>query len=236
MAYTNWEYNRFIRASIVAIVTLLMGVRCCYADNRQYLCEVGVQGGLGYYVGDATPHAFQNIREAYGAQFRYKFNKRWALAVKGTTQRITGSMDDIRTEKVDLEGTWANQLINMDVMAEYNFLRYGGESYDWRVRNYTPYITLGVGACLSGVNFRTAGAYIPVGLGFKWKFCQRAGLNILWQHNIHLADNLEGEPSLNDTHDMNGTNIMNVDVTSQIMIGIVFEFAKEKKICVTCDY
>jgi len=59
-------------------------------DNRPYLCEIGVQAGCGYYVGDATTHIFQNVREAYGAHFRYKFDQRWAIQVKGLAHTIKG--------------------------------------------------------------------------------------------------------------------------------------------------
>ena len=58
------------------------------ASITEYACEVGLQMGLGYYVGDATKVIFMNPREAYGAQFRYKFDLRWAIQVKAQRQRI----------------------------------------------------------------------------------------------------------------------------------------------------
>ena len=70
----------------------------------------------------------------------------------------------------------------------------------------------------------------------KWKFAKRFGLNLAWQHNLYIADNLEGMANLNNTYDLNGSNILNFDVTSQLTLGIVFEFAKEKAVCRTCYY
>lgn len=224
------------RVYVLAFAMLITAPAIMYADNRPYQCEFGVQAGLGYYVGDATKHVFQNVREAYGAQFRYKFNKRWALQVKGMTQRITGPMDDWRTTTIETatNENWTNQLINLDVMAEYNFFRLSDPEYDRRVKTYSPYIALGIGAALSGEKFRTFSCYLPVGVGFKWKFCRMAGLNILWQHNIYFMDNLEGMEHMGDTHQLNGGNIMNFDVSSQLVLGIVVEFAQKRKICVSC--
>ena len=35
---------------------------------------------------------------------------------------------------------------------------------------------------------------------------------------------------------MNGSNIMNNDVTSTLTVGVVFEFGREQKPCVMCTY
>ena len=61
-----------------------------FAQEQPYLCELGLQGGCGYYVGDAAAHIFMHPREAYGVHFRYKFTKRWAIQAKVSGQRIMG--------------------------------------------------------------------------------------------------------------------------------------------------
>ncbi len=227
-------------------------------NNRPYLCEFGVQAGCGYYVGDATMHIFNYPREAYGAHFRYKFNSRWALRVEGMAHRITGvDYDEDRQPVLDEQGRkqmWTTQMINLDMAAEFNFFRFGERTYDRRVKPVTPYIFLGVGVSVYGSGLNMAkwdwqyfggqegekkavpvAFYFPVGFGMKWKFSEHIGLNIAWQHNIYMADNLEGNQYLNNQHDMNGSNILNFDVTSQLTLGIVFEFAKEKKVCLHCQ-
>ena len=74
---------------ILCILALVSGVPRAGAQGMPYLCEIGLQGGCGYYVGDGSPHIFMNPREAYGIHFRYKFTKRWALQAKVSGQRIT---------------------------------------------------------------------------------------------------------------------------------------------------
>ena len=219
---------------------LCMGLSA-YAQGQPYLCEIGLQGGCGYYVGDAAQHIFMHPREAYGVHFRYKFTKRWAVQAKVSGQRITGY--DYTMDGRKLDTRWQNQLINVDVMAEFNFFRFGeANRYDKRIKPYTPYIFLGIGAGVYGANgenkpiFNHAMAYIPLGIGFKWKFHDCVGLNVAWQHNIYMADNLESRESLDNKYQMNGWNWMNCDLTGMLTAGIVFEFGRAKAPCRICNW
>ena len=214
------------------------------AQGKPYLCEAGVQAGIGYYVGEAAPHIFMDVRETYGVQFRYKFTKRWALAVKGQAQMLTGPeyLFESGKQPVMLDTKWQNLALNIDVMAEFNFFRFGAANkYDKRIRPYTPYITLGIGCGVYGAegytngNFDKVMAYLPVGIGFKWKFHERCGLNILWQHNLYFADNLDNRTELDNRHGLNGTNMLNCDLTGAITLGVVFEFGEAKKPCRICN-
>lgn len=211
---------------------LCVGVRAFAQQERPYLCEMGLQAGIGYYVGDATPHIFMHPREAYGIHFRYKFDRRWAIRAKLSGQRIKG-------HTVPFE----NRLYNIDVVGEFNFLRFGSaKNYDTRIKPYTPYIFLGIG---TGINWaddqigksapRWSSVYIPLGIGFKWKFAERCGLNIAWQHNIYCGDGLEGKDELDNTNKLNGWNIMNMDVSGMFTVGIVVEFNQQKAPCRFCN-
>lgn len=225
-------------AALAALV--VMGSDVAYAQSRPYRLELGVQAGIGYYVGDATPHIFNNVRETYGAHLRYKFDKRWALQVKGLHHRITGPILDSKVvdgKKVTVTaGDWQDKMINLDVMGEFNFFRFGFQEYDRRIKPVTPYIFAGIGVSMYGLKYQTVACYFPFGFGMKWKFAQRWGLNVAWQHNLYFADNIEGADNLGNTYSLNGSNILNFDLTGQLTIGIVFEFAREKKICKHCLY
>lgn len=214
---------------------------CAQTNGQPMLCELGVQAGCGYYVGDAAPHIFMNPREAYGIHFRYKFTKRWAIQAKFSGQRITGNQYTMQGEKLD--DKWSNRLYNVDVMGEFNFLRFGdGSTSDRHIRPYTPYIFIGIGVGLyndievNGKRKMTASGYVPLGIGFKWKFSEYVGLNIAWQHNIYFSDDIEGQLTLNNKHHLNGWNWMNSDVTGMFTAGIVFEFARAKKPCRICNW
>lgn len=200
-------------------------------DGRRAQCEFGIEGGCGYYLGDATDMPFKNVREMYGANFRYRFDQRWAIQAKGYTHRIIGDYPS----DMNMHNTqWTNQLVNIDVDAEFNFFRFGAKSYDRRIKPITPYVLVGIGVCLHD-KFRKVAAYVPFGVGVKWKFAPRFNLQLVWQNNIYLTDNLEGVDALNNTYHLNGSNILNFDQTSTISLGLTIEFAKEKKICRMCQ-
>ena len=82
----------------------------------------------------------------------------------------------------------------------------------------------------------TASGYIPLGIGFKWKFAEFVGLNIAWQHKIYFTDNLEAQKTLDNKHQLNGWNWMNCDLKGMLTAGIVFEFARAKKPCRICNW
>lgn len=208
------------------VVLLLHPLALC-AQPKQFFCEVGVKGGTGYYVGEQTSHIFNHPRWAGGGEVRYKFDQRWSI-------RVQGLVHDIYIPQK--KGGFDKLNVNIDAAAEFNFFRLGLKQYDKRVKTYSPYIFLGVGCGIFNYDGSTIGAaYIPLGIGFRWKFSQRCGLNLAWQHNIYFSDKLEGMPNQNNKYELNGSNIFNNDLTSQLTLGIVFEFVPKKKICQVCN-
>jgi len=221
-----------IHAKIGCLVVLLAAsfLNARADDGRRMQCEFGLEGGCGYYMGDAADLPFQHVREMYGANFRYRFDQRWALQAKGYTQRIMGGYPQAMGKGDKL---WSNQLVCGELVAEFNFFRFGGKCYDRRVKPITPYITLGGGLCLHS-KFHKFATYIPFGVGVKWKFAPRFNLQLVWQNNIFFTDNLEGVKELNNSYKLNGINPLNLDQTSTISLGITVEFAKEKEVCRMC--
>ncbi len=203
------------------------------ADERIYRWEFGLEGGCGYYVGDATDHIFQNVREMYGGSVRYRFDQRWALQVKGIAHRITGPMPVGTVFATSSEEKWTNQLVNIDMSAEFNFFRFGEKTYDVRVKPLTPYLSLGIGLGLHD-RFNKVTGYVPIGLGVKWKFADRWNLKLAWMHNIYFTDDLEGVPAYDNPHKLNGSNILNCDLTGTLSVGVSVEFGKDKKVCKMC--
>ena len=230
----SWRIRNSI-ACICACFALSVGAQ----TERMYRCELGLQGGCGYYVGDAAETVFQDVREAYGLHFRYKFDQRWALQVKGIAHHIRGHE---YAEGVPMERAyWDTQMVNVDVMGEFNFFRFGVRQYDRRIKPITPYVGIGLGmsVCLEldwawRDSSPAVQVYVPFVLGVKWKFADRWQLQLAWQHNVYFADNVEGRSNLNNAYSLNGSNLLNDDVTSQLTFGIVFEFAQDRKICNTC--
>ena len=222
-----------------------------HAAVKEYRCEVGLQLGGGYYVGDANERIFMTPLEVYGGQFRYKFDQRWALQLKAQRQRLSFEY---------LSTTYYNPVLHVDVTAEFNFFRFGIDAHDRRVKRFTPFIFFGVGTSVfttdaSHKGHETypllngqqplliqaeeigAGVYMPLGFGLKWKFHERWQLQAAWQHQVYLinGDGLEGVAELKDPDNLNGTNILNNDYVSTMTIGVVYEFAPKKRVCHFCE-
>lgn len=227
---------RKIKVLLVAAAAMLIAVSVRAEDKKDYLCDIGVQGGIGYYVGDAQAHPFMNPREVYGAQFRYKFNNRWAIQVKGQYQKIAFKY---QTKQMLEPARMDNDFINMDVVGEFNFFRYGERTNDTRIKPITPYIFLGIGAAVYGQPddpYSAIAIYFPFGIGMKWRFAPRWQLLAAWQHNLYFVDDVEKVGELGNTYDMNGINFLNNDLMGQVTLGIAFEFAERPRACKTCSW
>ena len=251
------ELCSYTRIGLGLVWMLLMMSTSVFADERLYRLEVGIQAGGAYYAGELAPYAFVSMGETYGMQVRCKIDNRWALQFKGQRQRVINTLEPGNQWGVPA-GVYQNPMWHFDLMGEFNFFRFGYQSNDYRVRNITPFISLGIGLTAHNlyatrqeeypmveVNKESRmdyALYIPVCLGMKWKFAPRWQLQVAWQHQLYMAngDGIEGaidyrNPGLiNDSYGMNGSNVMNNDVTSTLTVGIVFEFAREKNICVQC--
>lgn len=220
---------------IICLIVLCLWSSQMYAQRvgRNQL-EMGLQGGMMFYVGDAHQKMFQNIREVYGAEVAYLFNHRWSLMLQGVTGRIAGRTAT-KQGLPDPQGEiWTNRLVDIDVVARFNFLPFGvTDKYDLKVKPYTPYIFAGFGLAMHS-GFTGVTPYVPVGVGFRWVCSEHVGMFVAVQNNICFGDNLEPVPGYNDIHELNGSNVLNCDLVTTIQFGIVFEFAKEKKICKFC--
>ena len=196
--------------------------------------EVGLHGGMTYYVGDAHPKMFQDVREAYGIELSYLLNRRWSFMLQGTGGRIAGHAPTSQGLPDPQGALWNSFIVGIDAVARFNFLPFGvTDKYDLKVKPFTPYIFAGFGLLMHN-EFKRVTPYLPVGVGFRWACSEHVGMYVAFQNNICFGDNLEPFDEYNNIHELNGSNILNCDLVGTIQFGIVFEFAKEKKICKFC--
>ena len=253
------HYSKLIFGIVLSISISLL-VKAEEVKDEFYRLEIGLQGGVSYYAGELAPYAFMSVGETYGIQGRLKIDPRWAVQVKGQRQRVINTLK--KENKWGLQpGRYQVPMWHFDITGEYNFFRLGLNEYDIHMRKLTPFMFLGVGMTAQNMvladmdvaypKFLVAddeklayAMYIPVGVGLKWKMAERWQLQLAWQHNVYVlnGDGLEGivdktnPDRFNNSYEMNGSNIMNNDVTSTLTLGVVFEFAPKKKICTQCRY
>lgn len=189
--------------------------------------EFGILAGGSYYLGEMNPsQQFKDTRAAFGVMGRYIFSDRVAakavVSVNGIKGAYNSSNGDVysSTELTPPSGqlsedetvalrpgncSFKNQLLDISVMGEINFL-----SFDHAFRKdqtrFTPYITLGLG-CTSfrhyddGDKKRQFCLSLPFGIGCKYKVNKLLRLGLEWTFHKTFTDKLECIESLDGTFD-----------------------------------
>ena len=214
------------------------------ANNRRFALQIKAQRSCLAY--GYTPMTTTNIADEYTSPFMSN-----VLPMENRYVRFTSP---------EPPTIYQTPMWSADMICEFNFFQFGAPSYDYRVKTFTPYLFLGIGGTMSNKEAIPAAieamplvdrgrinlsAYIPVGVGMKWKIADRWQLQVAWQHQIYLSDNLEGylfgidffenkelmkltHGVLNNSHKINGFNILNNDITSTLTVGIAYEFGEQR--------
>ncbi len=207
----------------------------CSAQTAPYKFDFGASLGMSGYIGDANR---SNIFKKPGfdgeVSMRYIGESRWALRGVLSTFGLSGDtsgMKDVLPEEASYSFT--SQVYELSVRGEFNFFAYGiGETYK-RLRRWSPYLTLGVGAALASSGGNTAAALtIPMGLGVKFKLRERLNLGVEFTMTKAFSDKFDG-PELADLNQIKTAFYKNTDWYSRLTVGISYEFGKR---CETCHY
>lgn len=205
------------------------------AQEAPYKFDIGASVGMSGYLGDAnrTP-LFHRPGFTAEAGMRYIPNVRWAFrgALGVTTlSGNTADMDNVLPGQAAY--SFKSTVYSLEARAEFNFLPYGmGESYK-KLRRWTPYLTLGVGACLSSSQGSTAVApTLPMGVGVKFKARPRLNLIAEFTMTKTFSDKVDG-PYLGDLTGIATKFFKDTDWYSRLTVGITWEFGER---CEKCNY
>lgn len=205
------------------------------AQTAPYKFDLGAQLGMSGYIGDANS---ANLMKHPGfdgeLSFRYIANVRWAFRGVFSVLGLSGNTADMTNVLPDqAQYEFTSTVYDLGVRAEFNFLPYGiGETYK-QLKRISPYLTLGVGACLSSSGGTTAVApTLPMGFGVKFKLSERWNLGAEFTMTKVFGDKVDG-PLLNDLNGIKTAFYRNTDWYSRLTIGISYEFGKR---CETCHY
>lgn len=125
----------------IFVSVLLLGLLSLPVLGQFARSEVGVFGGVSYYLGDLNPSKqFLLSKPAFGIIYRYNISPRFALKVNGLYGNIEGS-DAISKANVRRNLSFKSYVTDISVQLELNFLKYitGHEKY-----KFSPYIFTGV--------------------------------------------------------------------------------------------
>jgi len=224
---------------------VLIGIFCCFgsylfAQQDEFRAEIGILGGVAYYIGDANSVLFSNLTPAYGALFRYRFTPRFAARAEFTRTSIfhEGFVDVAVPGFPDyihmVDANFDNPINVFDIAGEFNFFDLERSPNRRSSRIFSPYIFVGLGM----MNYLYEGNQqftlsVPLGVGIKVKMGQRFNFNAQFSNRLLFADNLEGISIFNNPHGLNGNNPLNNDMLSTLTIGITYNIWRR---CLGCAW
>lgn len=217
------KFFKYIPLAIVFFITTF-----AFAEEP-FIAEVGFHGGASYFIGDVKPKVF-DVQPDFGVTFRYLIDKRMSLQADYNHTFIKGDYQ-MRVENIVDPNIKLNQNINsLDILFTYNFFDYGRLDYLLNSSNHTFYLLAGVGVMHLHTD-NSVHLSLPIGFGYKVKLSNRVHLNAQWTHRLMFADNMEGNPLLDNPIGLNGTNFLNNDHLGTATIGISVGLLRRKCNC-----
>lgn len=187
-----------------------------FSSFSQGYGEVGIHGGVSYYLGDLNPgNHFQMMKPSFGGFVRHNFNERIAVNLSGTFGQITGD-DAVSGYNPDRNLNFISPITDISATFEINFFEY----FIGSVRHFiTPYMFAGAGVTM----FNPKGEYdgnlyelqplktegqgtelypdrkpysrttfnIPFGIGVKYSLNDYIGLSLSWTMHKAYSDYLD---------------------------------------------
>ena len=203
------------------------------AQEETYRFDIGAQIGMAGYIGDASSSIFSHPGFSGGLSFRYLPDVRWAIRGVFNALALSGDtagMDDVLPGGAQY--SFRSTAYDLGARVEFNFFAYGvGETYK-KLKRWTPYLTLGVGATLARCGSESnAGFNIPMGAGIKYKLKKRLNLGVEFTMTKVFSDHVDG--ALADLYMIKSSFIKNTDWYSDISVSLTYEFGER---CATCHY
>lgn len=220
---------------IIAIITILVAVATAKvsAQEESYRFDVGGQIGMDGYLGDASASIFAKPGFSGGVSFRYLPDVRWAIRGVFNVLSLSGDtagMDDVLPGNAQY--SFKSTAYDLGARVEFNFFAYGiGETYK-KLKRWSPYLMLGVGATLAKCDGESnVGFNIPMGAGLKYKLKKRLNLGLEFSMTKVFSDHVDG--ALADLYQIKSSFLKNTDWYSNISLSLTYEFGER---CATCHY
>ncbi len=206
--------NSVMMKKTLLVLLILFGSIGLRAQNA---LEVGVFGGVSYYIGDINPGMhFKQIEPSYGVLARYYTNTRWAFRFNLNMTDLVGD-DLVVKHNVDRALNFQTRLYDASLIAEFNFFDY----FTGSSRNYiSPFIMGGIslfhftpydgngnalrpqgnegqfttdadGNRIGPEPYSQFGFSIPFGIGLKYSLTKRLGVAVEWRMHKTFTDYID---------------------------------------------
>lgn len=182
------------RPTFVFIVCALM--MACSMENglaQAYSMEVGVAPGGSFYMGEANHKAlFKDTRPSMNLLYRYNLNGRFSLKGLAGVSGIAGSTKgQVFNFPPGVELNFRRRVFDASAQLEFNFYEFGVPDYIIGSTSFTPYVCAGIGVVGMETTAFKASAFVPMGIGLKWKVAKRYNLGCEWTFRKTYTDELD---------------------------------------------
>jgi hypothetical protein len=162
--------------------------------SAQRKADIGVIGGVSYYMGDInhTRH-FYAPSPAGGIIFRYNLNPRNSFRFSGIYTSLKGNDSDFEDDfQWRRNRHFKTSIIDLSLSTEFNFMSY--QPTKLRKDRYTPYISAGLGyaSLLSSDVQAESATTLNFGGGFKYNLTRKLSMGAEWTFRKTLNDMLDG--------------------------------------------
>ncbi len=184
--------NKVLTLFLLLVLSLMMP-----KNLKSQIVEVGVSGGLSYYIGDINfGKHFSQSEISYAGTLRYYQNLRWAFRFQYSKYNLTSS-DKVAAYIPDRGLEISSEIDDISFITEFNFFEYWTGSKRDRV---TPYIFAGISLFKFNTTDFDGKALqseknswsIPFGLGVKYSLNKRIGATLEWQIHKAFTDEIDG--------------------------------------------
>lgn len=203
-------------------------------DDPEYRMEIGAGLGMTGYLGDFNGNLTKDLKPMASIVGRYIFNPWMALRLNLSYGKMKGSSEDVETWYPDYAETpyeFNNNLYDLSLAYEYNFLPYG-TGWDYRgSKRVTPFVFGGLGLGMVKNTDKNHFVFnVPIGIGVKCKLAERVNLGVEWAIHLTQSDWLDGAK---DPYYIKSSGMFkNTDCFSQLQVTLTYSFAPK---CVFCN-
>jgi len=178
------------------LILLLILVIPFLANAQRRYHEIGLFGGVAYYMGDINQRKlFYSVEPTVSFIYKINLNSRYGLRFNATLASLSGS--DTKSEnnyQLQRDHSFSIPLTEFATLFEFNFLPYKPQSqYEY----FSPYIVIGLGVMIFPADEVTIPVQpvIPFGIGIKYAINKRLGIAAEWSYRKTFTDYLDQLPA-----------------------------------------
>jgi hypothetical protein len=206
--------------------------------SQEYKHEAGGALGTSFYLGDANKtRLYLHPGFAGGALYRYNINFHWAVKANLLIGKVSGNTADADNVFPLAQQTSFNRTFtDLGGQVEFNFLPFSDKFSYKDAKPYTPYIFAGAGTTFATGGKLFLNAYVPIGIGVKYKIKER--LNIGFEFSVRklFGDDFDvtennADWGLDAPYGIKSSIFKNQDGYSLTMVFLTWDFGIRQNPC-----